>query len=129
MFKILALIGAIAGGTTYGLYAHTNLLDHNCPFSAGNSCCQGNGDVTPSCCPAPCADGSKGSDESCDVSDLCSSAASAVVASTQTPSAAYPPCCSSKVALVSARKVACYDVSAEAAVAGPAAVVADAVRK
>ena len=33
MFKILALVAAIAGGTTYGLYAHTDLFGGKCEGS------------------------------------------------------------------------------------------------
>lgn len=159
MFKIIALIGAIAGGTTYGLYAHTDLFGDkchgNCPLAA-KSCCNGNVNATPSCCVTPCPDCAKGCDECCDVCDLCCGAATAVAVSTKTNgSAGFPACCSDKTTLVSAKKAACCadpcpsctpnceaccpacptvcgaccGVSAKAAVAGPAAVVAGAVKK
>ena len=47
MFKILAVVGALAGGTTYGLYAHTDLFQgmrrSECPLEPSaeiKPCCQ-----------------------------------------------------------------------------------------
>ena len=58
MFKIIALIGAIAGGATYGLYAHTDLFgskcNGNCPLTGKKLCCSEEPKATPSCCATPC---------------------------------------------------------------------------
>ena len=66
MFKILALVAAIAGGTTYGLYAHTDLFNGKCggagcplSISADTQPAQvSTGEAKPSCCEqsAPCCE-------------------------------------------------------------------------
>ena len=54
MFKIIALIGAIAGGATYGLYAHTDLFggkcNGNCPLMGKKPCCSEEPKATSACC-------------------------------------------------------------------------------
>jgi hypothetical protein len=144
MFKIIALIGAIAGGATYGLYAHTDLFnkhcDGGCPLSAQadpSPCCQ-NAQPKPDCCQT--------GSECCEPQSPCCAAPKANVASS---------CCASKTIPVSTTKAACCadpcpqcavdcsvccpacpsvcgsccGLSTKAAIAGPAAIVAGALKK
>jgi hypothetical protein len=133
MFKILAIVGAIAGGTTYGLYAHTDLFKDcggtNCPVSVAaeaKPCCQESSAPKPECCEpgASC----------CEEKASC--------CSTKATAAKLPACCASKTLPVSTAaccanpcpqcaiecSVCCGD-SAKAAIAGPAAIVAGALKK
>ena len=158
MFKIIAFVGAIAGGTTSGIYSHTDFFGDNCPFG-GKKCCQtSTASATPSCCATPCPACSKGCDECCDVCDLCCGAATPVVAATSAErSAGYPACCAAfKVSRLAPRRPhavlipspectsrearslcracptvcgECCGTSVKVAVAGPAAVVAGMVKK
>ena len=116
MFKILALVAAIAGGTTYGLYAHTDLFNGKCggagcplSISADTQPAQvSTGEAKPSCCEqsAPCCE---------DEIPCCASKATKAVAVK-----AVSPCCASQTIPVSA---------ANLAIAGPAGVVADMAKK
>ena len=133
MFKILAIVGAIAGGTTYGLYAHTDLFKQcsgtNCPLSTAaeiKPCCQESAAPKTECCEpgASC----------CEEKASC--------CSTKAAAAKLPACCASKTLPVSTAaccanpcpqcaiecSVCCGD-SAKAAIAGPAAIVAGALKK
>ena len=127
MFKIIALVAAIAGGATYGLYAHTNLLgkkcDGSCPL-ANRSCCDGASTespstespntgsasaASPSCCVIPCPACSAGCEKCCDICELCCSGAQAVSAGAAGAAGAKPEaCCSVKASTkVSAKKAGC----------------------
>ena len=98
MFKILALVAAIAGGTTYGLYAHTDLFNGKCggagcplSISADTQPAQvSTGEAKPSCCEqsAPCCE---------DEIPCCASKATKAVAVK-----AVSPCCASQTIPVSA---------------------------
>ena len=146
MFKILAIVGAIAGGTTYGLYAHTDLFKEcagtNCPLSTAaeiKPCCQESAAPKTECCEPG---------ESC-----CEEKASCC--STKAAAAKPASCCASKTVPVSTAKAACCadpcpqceidcsvccpacptmcasccGDSAKAAIAGPAAIVAGVLKK
>ena len=97
MFKILALVGAIAGGTTYGLYAHTDLFDKKCggPGCPLTTSAGVQPDAKPLCCEptAPC----------CEEHPPCCSTKAAAAK----PAAA--PCCASKTIPVSAKAACCAD--------------------
>jgi hypothetical protein len=157
MFKVIALVGALAGGAAYGVYSHTDYFGDNCPFG-GKKCCQTGATeaASPSCCATPCPACSKGCDECCDVCDLCCGAATSVISATSPePQAGCPACAGLKVSATRTAKAACCadpcplcatscetccpacptvcgaccGTSAKAAVAGPAAVVVGITKK
>jgi hypothetical protein len=125
MFKILALVGAIAGGATYGLYAHTDLFKQcdgsGCPLSASSQpqpCCQESSVAKPSCCEetSPC----------CEEKAACCASKTLIAAG-------VAPCCASQTIPVSVAKSGCCaascDEGAKAAIGGSAAFVAGALGK
>src|SRR5262245_43440055 len=142
MFKILALVGAIAGGATYGLYAHTDLFKctgNGCQLSASaepKPCCQTYPEASPSC--------SEKSSSCCEEVSPCCAAKTLAVAG-------VAPACASQTIPVSVTKSACCpapcdecvkaactgcdacstccSVSAKAAIGGSAAFVAGALKK
>lgn len=102
MFKIVALIAAVAGGAAYGLYAHTDVFQCASTSTAGGSCCKDKTAVAvPPCCAAaePC----------CETGDPCCSGSAAVAAKTEA-------CCAAKKACCEVGDVCCD--SAKAAAAG-----------
>lgn len=147
MFKIIALVGAIAGGTSYGLYAHTDLFGShcgNCSLSAKKSCCNADSPALPPCC--------ESGEDCCSPGAACCEIGSAISAGTTGSGA--PSCCSAKTQPISAAKASCCanpcpacavacdncpicqvdcsgccGLSAKAAVAGPAAALAGVVKK
>lgn len=133
MFKIIALVGAIAGGATYGLYAHTDLFGYKCDGSrcalvAKLPCCEGDGPTvySPPCCDKPCAACADGCD-GCPLCEIdCSACCTAVATAISTGAVnAKPDCCSLKASCCEAKPALS---SANAAVAGSAAVVAGIVK-
>jgi hypothetical protein len=106
MFKVIAILGAVAGGAGYGLYAHTDLFNNETAPLTKKSCCQGKDatTATPSCCATPCPSCADGCDGcplcEVDCSACCGSAAS-VAAAAKKPEAccaAKKPCCETQEA-------------------------------
>jgi hypothetical protein len=147
MFKILALVGAIAGGATYGLYSHTDLFNNQCggkgcPLTAAaetKPCCQDSTDLKPSCCEpsAPCCEETA----SCCATKAAAAKSVASCCKSQTiPVSTKAACCTDPCPLcATACEVccpacptvcgACCGVSVKVAIAGPAGVVAGAQKK
>jgi hypothetical protein len=126
MFKILALVGAIAGGATYGLYAHTDLFKcggGDCPLSVSaetKPCCQTSNEAAPSCC---------------EKISTCSEEASPCCAAKTLAAAGVAPCFASQTIPVSTVKSSCCAAQCEerdnsrAAIGGSAAFVATTLKK
>ena len=129
MFKILALVGAIAGGATYGLYAHTDLFKQcdgsGCPLTASaqpQPCCQESSVAKPSCCEetSPC----------CEEKAACCASKTLIAAG-------VAPCCASQTIPVSVAKSRCLllrrrampTMRTKAAIGGSAAFVAGALEE
>lgn len=145
MFKILAIVGALAGGTTYGLYAHTDMFKKECgkcPLSAAaeiKPCCQETATPKADCCEpgewcceenAPC----------CSTKLAAAKATSSCCASKTSPVSAKSACCTDPCPLCETECAvccpscptacgSCCDVSAKVAIAGPAAIIAAARKK
>ena len=114
MFKIVAVLGLVAGGAGYALYEHTDLFGckgGSCPLSK-NSCCSQPA-VTPACYSAG---------SGCDGSVPCCETA---ITTTVAACCADPCLACALVACEACAECAdcCGTASATAAVAGPAAVV------
>lgn len=137
MFKVIALVGAIAGGATYGLYSQTDIFGGKCnggacSLEAKKSCCEGKEATTPSCCATPCPACAKGCDECCEVCEVCCAEGKAVTATASAPKA--DACCATKVSAVKASPCCaepCGECTIEAktAVAGPAAALVSTAKK
>src|SRR5262245_49167919 len=111
MFKVIALVGAIAGGTTYGLYAHTDLFDKkcnkcdgSCPLAVQKPCCGGDAVKSPPCCANPCPKCADG----CEFCELCATDCAKCCGTASAGAASpKPACCAAKTAAVSAKKPTC----------------------
>jgi hypothetical protein len=109
MFKMIAILGLVAGGAGYGLYAHTDLFDCNggsCSVAKKQCCSQGVSPtaVTPSCCATPCPGCETGCPDCCDDCGDCCGVTSAVSAAAKKPEAS---CCSAKKACCEVQDVCC----------------------
>lgn len=133
MFKMIALVGAIAGGATYGLYAHTGVFskcsEGGCPLAAMKSCCE----ESKPCCEKsePCCDAEKGSTAPVSVA---SASCCSIKASAPKPTCCATPCpaCAAGCDGCPICAVDCSDccgASAKTAVAGVAGVFVSAPRK
>jgi len=74
MFKLIAILGVVAGGAGYGLYAGTGLFGTQGPSNPGptRAGCPNTAKVTAPCCATPCPDCSTGTCvDCCEVCDLC----------------------------------------------------------
>jgi len=140
MFKIMAVVGLVAGGAAFGVYHHTELYQcssHTCS-TAPKPCCTG--DSTDLVVPQPCCADLDLSNpevaalatakvESCcskKVKSCCDAGETLASAKPNTVAAQVALCCGSPslvgVALACADYAMCCDsASANAAVAGPAA--------
>lgn len=102
MFKILALCGAIAGGATYGLYAHTDLFkcDGGCPLAGKKVSSDSSSAVLPPCCQRV--------DDCCESGDVCCALGTAVSAG-MTGSKTDSCCSLSKVSVAKKTAPCCTD--------------------
>jgi hypothetical protein len=95
MFKMVAILGLVAGGAGYALYEHTDLFGSKgvcgsgeCQVAVKKLCCESDASAVPACCATPCAACAGG----CDGCPLCEDDCSACCGPT-TAVAAKPDCC------------------------------------
>jgi hypothetical protein len=137
MFKIIALVGMLAGGAGYAAYEYTDLFGckgKTCPLSntqqpvaATPSCCQPGADcceVSASCCDAGSTAKVVAKTTGC--TDSCCSPKTTTTAATKVVACCAHPCIA--CALLACEACAdcaacCGATNAKAAVAGPAALV------
>ena len=129
MFKIIALVGAIAGGATYALYTHTDLFGDSCiitcPLAAEKSCCEGKAATAPPCCPSSDSTISIGSDECCEATKAATAASNPACCLTQASIKKPSACCAT---LCPECETGC-GAEAKTAVAGPAGALAGVIKK
>src|SRR5262249_54891770 len=95
MFKMVALLGLVAGGAGYGLYTHTDLFcckgGHGCCLLPNKPCCDDAATPSPSCCTAgsECCDASA----ECCLTDKHATAASKTASGAKAKSCCGDVCC------------------------------------
>jgi hypothetical protein len=101
MFKLIALLGVVAGGAAYGLYSQTDLFGSKCGTcsQAKKSCCEKETlTALPPCCAVPCPSCAANCDDCCDICDVCCGAA--VQLSSGVAIAKPEACCAAKATTV-----------------------------